>query len=166
MDALTLRALGFAAAGWLGAAACAVASAWHVRRLARYAPPSVEVVLTRGAGLASETDRQLLRAELGEEQREAERALSLAVLLPRSLARVSLATGTAFSLTTLARGLPLAGPALIAGAVGGFLGGLVGMTACAAFGRQAKAVAGELRQRWKRLPLAMEREWTRAKASG
>ena len=122
--------------------------------------------MARGAGLASETERELLRAELGEERRTAERALSLAVLLPRSLARVSLATGTAFSLTTLARGLPHVGPALIAGAAGGFVGGLLGMMVCSAFGRQARSVAGELRQRWKHLLVAVEREWTRAKASG
>lgn len=166
MDALTLRALGFAAAGWLGAVACALASGWHVRRLARHAPPTLEEVLARRAELVSETERELLRTELGEERRGAERALSLSVLLPRSLARVSLATGTAFSLTTLARGLPLAGPGLIAGALGGFVGGLFGMMACAAFGRQARSLAAELRQDWKRLLVAVEQEWTRAKASG
>jgi hypothetical protein len=150
LDALTLRALGFAAAGWLGAVACTLVSAWHVRRLARHAPPTLDEVRARMAGLASEAERAHFRIELDEDRREAERALSLAVLLPRSLARVSLATGTAFSLTTLARGLPLAGPALVAGAMGGFAGGLIGMMACAAFGRQARSVAAELRQSWKR----------------
>jgi len=166
LDALTLRALGFAAAGWLGALACTVASAWHVRRLARHAPPSLDEVRARSLTLATDADRQLFRAELGEEQREAERALSLAVLLPRSLARISLATGTAAGLTTLARGLPLAGPELVAGAVGGFAGGFVGMMVCATFGRQAKSLASALRQRWKRVVEAVDREWTRAKASG
>jgi hypothetical protein len=159
-------AFGFAAAGWLAALACALASAWHVRKLAGHAPPTLEQVGARLAGLASETEREHFLTELGERRREAERSLSLAVLLPRSLARVSLATGTAFSLTMLARGLPLAGPALIAGAMGGFAGGLIGMTACAAFGRQARSVAAELRLRWKQVLGVVEREWTRAKGSG
>lgn len=107
--------------------------------------------------LATDADRLLFRAELDEERREAERALSLAVLLPRTLARISLATGTAAGLTTLARGLPLAGPELVAGAVGGFAGGFVGMMMCAAFGRQAKSLADQLRQGWKRVAEAVDR---------
>jgi hypothetical protein len=107
-----------------------------------------------------------LRAELRDAQREAERALSLATLLPRSLARVALATGTALSLTTLARGLPLAGPELVIGAAGGFVGGFVGMIGCTAFGRQARTLATELRQSWKRVRDGVDREWTPEKASG
>ncbi|HEX5101728.1 MAG TPA: hypothetical protein VFV94_19585 [Polyangiaceae bacterium] len=166
MEPLTLRALGFAVGGWLSAGACVVASAWHVRRLARRAPPVVDEVRARLRQAGSPAERDLYRMELREDQREAERALSLATLLPRSLARVALATGTALSLTTLARGLPLAGPELVAGAAGGFVGGFVGMLGCAAFGRQARSVAVELRQRWKRVHELVEREWTREKASG
>ena len=166
MEPLTLRALGFAVGGWLSAGACVAASAWHVRRLARRAPPAVDEVRARLGGTASPADRELYRAELREDRREAEGALSLATLLPRSLARVALAMGTALSLTTLARGLPLAGPELIAGAAGAFVGGFVGMIGCTAFGRQARSVAAELRQSWKRVLDFVEREWTREKASG
>jgi hypothetical protein len=166
LEPLTLRAFGFAAGGWLSAIACVAAAAWHVRRLARRAPPAIEEVRARLGQAGSLADRELVRAELREDQREAERALSLAVLLPRSLARVALATGTALSLTILARGLPLAGPELVLGAGVGFLGGFVGMMGCTAFGRQAKSVAFELRQSWKRVDGLVEQEWTREKASG
>jgi len=166
LEPLTLRAFGFAVGGWLSASACVAASAWHVQRLGRRAPPAADDVRARLGRAGSPAERELLRAELHEDHREAERALSLATLLPRSLARVALATGTALSLTTLARGLPLAGPELVLGAAGGFVGGFVGMIGCTAFGRQAKSVAAELRQGWKRVLEVAEREWTREKASG
>jgi hypothetical protein len=166
VEPLTLRALGFAVGGWLSATACVAASAWHVSRLGRRAPPLVEEVRARLAGAASAAERELFRAELREDQRAAERALSLATLLPRSLARVALAMGTALSLTTLARGLPLAGPELVLGAAGGFVGGFAGMLGCTLFGRQARSLATELRRSWKRVLEFAEREWTREKASG
>jgi hypothetical protein len=166
LDPLLVRVLTFSAGGWLSAGVCTLASARHVRRLLRYAPPSVDEVRARLASAGSESERGSLVLDLREQRAEAERALSLATLLPRTMARVALASGTALALTSLAHGLPTAGPALTAGAAVGFAGGFLGMVSCSEFGRQAKGRAGEMRQNWKRAAETAEREWTRGKASG
>jgi len=158
--------LALASAGWLSAAVCAVAAGWHVRKLARHAPPAAEAVRAELARAGSEREREMLRADLLERRAEAERALSLATLLPRSLARVALASGTALALTSFARELPFAGPEVVAGAAGGFVGGVMGMMVCVAFGRQAKSMANEMRQHWKRVASVVVGQWTPGKSSG
>jgi hypothetical protein len=165
LDPLTLRVLAFSAASWVSAVSCSVASAWHVRRLTRHDPPSLDEVRVRLAKASSEGEAQSVKSELREERTEAERALSLATLVPRSLARVALASGTALALTSMASGLGQSGPLLVAGAAAGFAGGFVGMIACTAFGRQAKGRATEMRRHWKRASEAAE-QWTPGKASG
>nr|UXE44734.1 hypothetical protein Hi04_10k_c3120_00036 [uncultured bacterium] len=165
MDPLTPRLLPLAAAGWLAAALCAGVAASHLRRLSRHAAPPLEEVRGRLARAANDAERALARSELLQDAAEAQRALSLAVLLPRSLSRISLASGTALALTTLARGVSHAGPPLPLGALLAFTGGFAGMIACAAFGRQANALASEMRQHWKRVTRAVE-QWTPAKTSG
>jgi hypothetical protein len=166
LDPLVVRVLAFSSAGWLSAAVCAFAAGWHVRRLARHAPPPVEAVRKELARAGSDAEREMFRADLHERHAEALRALSLATLLPRSLARIALATGTALALTSLAKELPFAGPEVVAGAAVGFIGGFVGMMACTGFGRQAKSLAAEMRQHWKQVARVADGQWTPGKASG
>lgn len=166
MEPVALRVVAFSAAGWVSAALCAAVAGWHVRRLARHAPPELDAVRAELERAGSERERDVFRFELHERRAEAERALSLAALLPRSLARIALASGTALALTSLAKELPFAGPALVAGATVGFVGGFAGMVACAAFGRQAKSLATEMRQHWKQVSRVADRQWTPGKASG
>ena len=166
MEPVAVRVLALSSAGWVSAALCAAAAGWHVRRLARHAPPPLETVRAELARSGSDAERALFRTELHERRAEAERALSLATLLPRSLARVALASGTALALTGLARELPFAGPELIGAAAVGFVGGFVGMIACAAFGRQARSLALEMRQHWKQVMRIADGQWTPGKASG
>lgn len=166
MDPVAVRVLAFSSAGWVSSALCVVAAGLHVRRLARHAPPALAAVQAELAQARSDAERAILRAELHERRTEAERALSLATLLPRSLARIALASGTALALTSLAREIPSAGPELIAGATIGFIGGFAGMLVCAAFGRQARSRASEMRQHWKRVARVADGQWTPALGSG
>ncbi len=85
---------------------------------------------------------------LREERNEAERLLSLATVWPRSLARISLASGTALAVTSLAKGLGTPGSRLPGGMLE-FSAGFVGMLVCAGFGRQARDVAAKHRQAWR-----------------
>jgi hypothetical protein len=165
LDPLTPPLLTLAVVGWIVAAVCAAIAARHVRRLSRHAAPPLDEVGARFARAPNQAAAALDRSELLQEAAEAERALSLAVLLPRSLSRISLASGTALALTTLARGISRAGPSLGLGALVAFIGGFVGMMVCAAFGRQARSLAAEMRQHWKRVTKAVE-QWTPAKPSG
>ena len=166
MDPVSVRVLALASAGWVGAALCAVAAGFHVRRLARHAAPPLEAVQADFARAESLSERELFRAELRERHAEAERALSLATLLPRSLARVALASGTALALTGLAKQIPLVRPELVASAAVGFVGGFAGMVVCAAFGRQARSLATEMRHHWKKVARVADGQWTPGKASG
>jgi hypothetical protein len=166
LDAVAVRVLAFSAAGWVSAAICVGAAGWHVRRLRRHAPPSLETVAGELARSGSETEREAIRAELRERRADAERALSLATLVPRSLARIALASGTALALTSLAKQIPFAGPALVGAAGIGFIGGFAGLLGCTAFGRQAKSLATEMRQHWKKVGRVADGQWTGGKASG
>jgi hypothetical protein len=133
---------------WLAAAACVSLSAWHVRRLGRYRPPSRTELRARLETPETATPDAALEDELRERAEEAERALAFATLLPRSLARISLATGTALALTSLARGIGTGATRVPAGAIE-FAAGFTGMIVCTIFGRQAKVLAQELRQGWR-----------------
>jgi hypothetical protein len=166
LEPQALGALASASGGWLSAVLCALASGWHVRRLQRHAPPALESVRAELARAPSETEKETFRAELRARKAEAERALSLATLLPRSLARVALASGTALALTSLAKQIPAGGAGSVAPAAFGFVGGIAGMVACTAFGRQAKSLASQMRQHWKDTARAADGQWTRGKASG
>jgi hypothetical protein len=134
--------------GWLGPALCVVVAGWQVRKLSRLAAPTRAVLGERIRGLASPAERAELRQELQEQRRDAERGIALARLWPHSLARVSLASGTALGIASLAhRGAPLL--ETLVPAMGAFIGGFAGMAACAMFGRQAKGAAGSLRRGWR-----------------
>jgi hypothetical protein len=154
---LSLPALGLVLVAWLVAATCVSLSAWHVRRLARLTPPTRAEIGARFAGLASEGERREVVQALREEQGDAERNVSLAMLWPRSMARISLASGTALAVTSLAKGLGASGSRLPGGMLE-FIAGFVGMMMCAAFGRQAKEAADRLRQGWRDAMRAVARE--------
>jgi hypothetical protein len=143
-----LPGVGLVLAAWFVAAGCALISAWHLRRLARLAPPSGSEIRARLAAQATAAERSEIAQALREERSEAERMLSLATVWPRSLARISLASGTALAVTSLAKGLGTTGARLPGGMLE-FSAGFVGMLVCAAFGRQARDVAARHRQAWR-----------------
>lgn len=147
MDATALRAATLAMTAWIVALVCAGASAWHVRNMRRWRSPGVDALVQTARAESSSV--AFARSELEQVARDAERRLSLGTLLPRSLARVALASGTAVAILLLAvvrRDLPTSVPAALAA----FVGGLVGSLVSATFGRQAKAVAADSRSEWRR----------------
>lgn len=139
--------VGLVVVAWFAAGACIGLSAWQLRRLARHRAPT-RATLTAELAAATGDERARLEEDLRERADDAERALGLATLLPRSLARVSLATGTALALTSLAKGIGTAAALVPAGVVE-FVAGFAGMTGCTLIGRQAKSLAGELRLGWR-----------------
>jgi hypothetical protein len=151
------EAAGLAAAAWLIAGVCVAISAWATRRLARLVPPAPADIDPRPRGLASAAEKVAAREAFGQERAEAERALLLAELWPRSLARIALASGTALAVTSLAKGLGAGGGALPGGILE-FVAGFTGMAVCATFGRQAKDRASDLRRRWRHAAKAAARE--------
>jgi hypothetical protein len=142
---------------WFVAVACALLSAWHVRKLARLAAPARAELRSRFEAMSGASERSAALVALHEEQRDAERELSSATLWPRSLARISLASGTALAVTSLARGLG-SGAGHLPGGMLEFSAGFVGMLVCAAFGRQAKGAATQLRQGWREALRVLARE--------
>ena len=114
----------------------------------RLAPPERSEIRARLAAQASASERSEIVQALREERSEAERMLALATVWPRSLARISLASGTALAVTSLAKGLGSSGSRLPGGMLE-FSAGFVGMLVCAAFGRQARDVAAKHRQAWR-----------------
>jgi hypothetical protein len=104
-----------------------------------------------------ETRNALARLELDLIRDEATRTLALATLLPRGMARIALATGTALAVVALTRyakeGLA---PATI-GAFASFAGGAFGSALAAWSGRRARDLATTARHEWKRALRAAER---------
>jgi hypothetical protein len=88
------------------------------------------------------------RAELRELAAEAERAFSLANLLPRSLTRVALTSGTALGVLVLAAGGG-AMPTHVIGALLAFAGGAAGTLGTILFGQQAKTTSATARAEWR-----------------
>ena len=116
-------------------------------------PANVDATIpTRTVGRRVDAER-LLRAGL-----TALFAAFLWVFLLDPMARIALATGTAFAVLALARtssdGL---GPATL-GALGAFMGGAVSSSVAAWFGRRARDLAATARNDWKRALNAAERE--------
>jgi hypothetical protein len=145
LDESFARVASIAVAAWVSGLACAVVSGWHARRVARHRSPGVDALFEQVRAEAGGFGR----AELRELAREAERALSLATLLPRSLTRVALTTGTALGVLVLAVGG--AAPTLqVAGALLAFAGGAVGTMVSVFFGQRAKSLAATARAEWKR----------------
>jgi hypothetical protein len=148
--------VGLVVVAWLAAGACVAVSAWHLRRLSRFRAPA-RATLNAELAAATGPEREKLEEELRERADDAQRALGLATLLPRSLARVSLATGTALALTSLAKGIGSTAALVPTGLVE-FIAGFTGLTGCSLIGRQAKVLAGEMRLGWREALKLAERK--------
>src|SRR5688572_29101407 len=102
MDGSLAVVMSLVAAAGACSLACAVVSARHLARLRARRSPGVPALVTRAGEAAGEGEPpELQLLELAEELAEAERALGLATLLPRSLARVALASGTSLAVFAL-----------------------------------------------------------------
>jgi len=151
------EAVALAVAAWLIAGACIGISVRATRRLGRLVPPAPAELGARLRGLASAAEKTAAREAFEQELGDVQRSLLLAELWPRSLARISLASGTALAVTSLAKGLGAGGAALPGGLIE-FVAGFTGMAVCATFGRQAKERATDLRRRWRDAAKAAARE--------
>ncbi len=143
----TLPAVALAVTAWLITGACVAMSVRVVRRLSRVSAPVPAELARRLHGL-DPAERSAALDAFEQERADAGRALLFAELWPRSLARISLASGTALAVTSLAKGLGAGGAAVTGGLVE-FAAGFAGMALCATFGRQAKEQAADLRRRWR-----------------
>jgi hypothetical protein len=122
--------------------------------LERFACPGAEAIVERARKGAEdappETRSAHARLELDLIRDEATRMLALATLLPRGMARIALATGTALAVIALTRyGKEGIGPATI-GAFASFSGGACGSALAAWSGRRARELATTARHEWKR----------------
>ncbi|HTQ04111.1 MAG TPA: hypothetical protein VMI54_09645 [Polyangiaceae bacterium] len=153
----TFVALALPVTACLTAGACIALSLRKVRALARVAPPSRAELAARFEQLRNEADKNVAREAFADELAEAGRHLLLAELWPRSLARISLASGTALAVTSLAKGIG-GGRNGLAGGLVEFAAGFTGMAVCSTFGRQAKEQAAELRRRWREAAKTAARE--------
>jgi hypothetical protein len=163
LDLLARLPLLFAA--WLGPALCVLVAAWRVRSLGRVRAPRPGDLREQLRRASSPAEREEVRQELRENRRDAERALAMAALWPHSLARVSLATGTALAVAILAQHGESLAERLVPATVA-FVGGFAGLTGCAIFGQQAKGLASKLRQGWRDAEETAAREWTQGRGSG
>ncbi len=120
----------------------------------RFACPGAEALVERARKAAEDAPQEsrdaLARLELNLVRDEASRTLALATLLPRGMARIALASGTAFAVLALTRqGAEGIGAATV-GAAAAFTGGAFGSASAAWFGRRAREVATNARGEWKR----------------
>ncbi len=95
--------------------------------------------------LAAGEERAVVAAlnELGLELRE---ELEVGSQIPRSAARVSLATGTLVGVVTLASSLGGSGPVALPQAVAAFVAGAAGAGVCAELGRRAESLTRRRRE--------------------
>jgi hypothetical protein len=152
------------------AAGCATASARHLARLGARRSPGVPELLRRAEHAAGEGAPDELRLmELAELHAEADRALGLATLVPRSLARVALASGTSLALLVLMQRASVGTAAAVSAALAAFASGAVGAGVCGVLGRQAREVGRLGREDWRRhfreasRALGAPAEWTRGR---
>jgi hypothetical protein len=149
---------------------CAIASARHLARLDARRSPGVAELLVRaeqaaGAGAANE----LKLMEILDEHAEAEHGFRIATLVPRSLARVALATGTSLALLVLMQRGAVGTLVAVGAALVAFASGAVGAGVCGVLGRQAREVARAGREEWLRHvrqagdSLGVRPEWTRGR---
>ncbi|HEY3496163.1 MAG TPA: hypothetical protein VGK73_15800 [Polyangiaceae bacterium] len=131
-------------AAWTSGLACVAIAFWQARTIERRRSPGVEALLDR-VRAAGEGFAEVELRELGS---EAERSLALAQLLPRSLTRVALTSGTALAVLVLAAG---GGPVVlhVTGALVAFSGGAVGMAGSALLGQRARAAASVAKAEWR-----------------
>lgn len=158
MDPSILRVASLAGAAMLASGACIAIAMWHARRVVSRVSPGVETLLRElreGAGAPGGSE--FARSELSSRHVEAERALTLATLLPRSLARIALASGTALALLQLTIAGEGRTMSSVVGALAAFSAGLVGSMGSAWFGREARDRARTARAEWKRHVLEVDR---------
>ena len=150
MSASLFIALG----AWVSGATFAFVTARHAKKMERFDCPGAEALVERARKAALdaplETRDALARLELDLIRDEAGRMLALATVLPRGMARIALATGTAFAVLALARydkeGIA---PATL-GASLSFAGGALSSSVAAWFGRRARDHASRSRADWRR----------------
>jgi hypothetical protein len=154
----------------VGAAGCATVSAMHLARLRARRSPGVPELLRRAEQAAGEgAPNELRLMELVDLHAEADRALALATLVPRSLARVALASGTSLALLVLMQRATVGTPAAVSAALAAFASGAVGAGVCGVLGRQAREVGRTGREDWRRhfreasRAFGAEAEWTRGR---
>jgi hypothetical protein len=152
------------------AAVCATVSAVHLARLGARRSPGVPELLRRAEQTAGHgAPNELRLMELVELHADADRALGLATLIPRSLARVALASGTSVALLVLMQRASVGTTAAVSAALVAFASGAVGAGVCAVLGRQAREVGRAGREDWRRhmrearSALGAEPEWTRGR---
>jgi hypothetical protein len=129
-------------------------TARHAKKMENFACPGAEALALRARTAAADAPPEsrdaLARLELDLIRDEAQRMLALATVLPRGMARIALATGTAFAVLALARyakeGIA---PATI-GAFAAFAGGSTSSALAAWFGRRAREHASRSRADWRR----------------
>lgn len=141
-------------AAWASGAVLAYVTARHAKKMERFDCPGAEALVERARDQAAdappETRDALARLELELIRDEASRTLALATVLPRGMARIALATGTAFAVLALARyGKEGITPATI-GAFVAFTGGAASSSVSAWFGQRAREHASRARSEWKR----------------
>jgi hypothetical protein len=153
-----------------GTAACAVASARHLVRLRARRSPGVPELLRRAERAAGEgAPDELKLMELADEHAEADRSLALSTLLPRSLARVALASGTSLALLILMQRGSVGTAVAVGAALAAFVSGAVGASVCGVLGRQARELARAAGEDWRRhfreasRALGAPPEWTRGR---
>jgi hypothetical protein len=162
VDASIVRVASLAGTAWLTSLVCVALAVWHARRVRERASPGVDALVRelRDAGTAP-GGVEFARSELSARQADAERALMLATLLPRSLARIALASGTALALLQLTAASPAGMMSAIVGALAAFAAGLFGSLASAWLGREARERARTARAEWKRHALEADRRLQR-----
>ena len=139
---------------WASGALFAFVTARHAKRMERFACPGAGALVERARKAAADAPPDsrdaFARLELALIRDEATRMLALATVLPRGMARVALASGTAFAVLALARygrdGISVA----TLGAFTAFTGGAVSASVAAWFGRRARGNAETARREWKR----------------
>jgi hypothetical protein len=152
------------------AAGCATASAMHLARIRSRRSPGVPELLRRAEEAAgNDAPSELRLMELVDLHAEADRVLGLATLVPRSLARVALASGTSLALLVLMQRTSVGTTAAVSAALAAFASGAVGAGVCAILGRQAREVGRAGREDWRRhfreasRALGAPAEWTRGR---
>jgi hypothetical protein len=153
-------------AAWTAGAVFVLVTVRHVKRLERSRCPGalaiVERARTAAADAPADSRDEFARLELALIRDETTRVLALATVVPRGMARIALATGTAFAMLALARYARDGATAATLGATLAFAGGALAAAIVAAFGRRARALADAFRSEWKRALKSAEAELTAA----
>ncbi len=167
MEPALWRVASLVGAGWAVALGCLLLSARHLGRIRRATSPGAESLVRRlEADAAAGVDPGLGLTDVLEVAADAERVFGTALLVPRALSRVALASGTALSLLALTERVGAGGMSFAVGALLTFAAGLSGSLGCAEVGRKARDAVREARGAWRRDLNAASRafgvtvEWT------